>query len=276
MRTAASVPPKKVGKILLTLLTQRNKIMYNMIWQKPKEKTMVKRNWMGILVVMLAMGVVLAGCPNDTTTTDEFNLDELLRKYMGPNPQTWGDNDNREEVAVYYLDHSRFDAFKAELDAGGEYVQDDDDENEFTRDWDTGKEFARLGKKPDDRVQLTLAKADNSTLEYHYTKNPQASGDKLDELLRKYMGPNPQTWGDDDNREEVAVYYLDHSRFDAFKAELDAGGKYIEYETQTRKRDWDTGKTFVRLGVKLNGKKLELDRCNADNSTSEYKYIKIP
>ncbi|MDR2786333.1 MAG: hypothetical protein LBB83_10520, partial [Treponema sp.] len=67
-----------------------------------------KRNWMGMLVVMLAMGVVLVGCPNDTTTTDEFNLDELLREYMGPNPQTWGDDDNPEEVDVYFLDYSRF------------------------------------------------------------------------------------------------------------------------------------------------------------------------
>jgi hypothetical protein len=248
-----------------------------MLWQKPKEKIMVnRRNWMGILVVMMAIGIVLVGCPNDTTTPDEFKLDELLREYMGPNPQTWGDDEHREEVDVYFLDHSRFDEFKTELEAGGEYVQDEDGEHEYTRDWDKGKSFARLGKKPNDRVQLTLAKADNATFEYDYTKNPQASGVKLDELLRKYMGPNPQTWGDDEHREEVDVYYLDHGRFDAFKAELDAGGKYIEYDTSTWTRDWDTGKTFVRLGVKLNGKKLELARCNANNSTSEYKYIQIP
>jgi hypothetical protein len=74
----------------------------------------------------------------------------------------------------------------------------------------------------------------------------------------------------------VDVYFLDHSRFDAFKAELDAGGKYIEYDDNTYDRDWNTGKAFARLGVKLNGKKLELNRCNADNSTSQYKYIKIP
>jgi hypothetical protein len=125
---------------------------------------------------------------------------------------------------------------------------------------------------------LTLAKANNSTFEYDYTKNSQASGVKLDELLRKYMGPNPQTWGDDEHQEEVDVYYLDHSRFDAFKAELDAGGKYIENYTSTWTREWDKGNTFVRLGVKLYGKNqiLELARCNANNFTSEYKYIKIP
>jgi hypothetical protein len=133
-----------------------------------------------------------------------------------------------------------------------------------------------LGKKSNDRVELTLAKADNSTSNYNYTKNPQASGAKLDELLRKYMAPRSETWGNDDRREDVDVYYLDHGRFDAFKAELDAGGKYVEYDTWTWNRDWDTGKTFVRLGVKLNGKKLELARCNANNFTSEYKYIKIP
>jgi hypothetical protein len=154
---------------------------------------MVKRNWMGMLVVMLAMGVVLAGYPNDTTTTDEFNLDELLREYMGPNPQTWGNDDNPVEVDVYFLDHSRFDAFKAELDAGGEYVLDEDDDPKYTRDWDTEKDFARLGKRPGNRVQLTLANADNSTFDYYYTKDEKASGDKLDELLRKYMVPEPQT-----------------------------------------------------------------------------------
>jgi hypothetical protein len=237
-----------------------------------------KRNWMGILAVMMAIGVVLAGCPNDTTTTDEFNLDELLRKYMGPNPQTWtwGDDGHQEDVDVYFLDHGRFDEFKAELDAGGEYVQDDDSEREYTRDWDEGKSFVRLGKRPNNRVQLAFFKADNATFEYDYTKNSQASGVKLDELLRKYMVPRSETWGDDDHREEVDVYFLDHSRFDAFKAELDAGGKYIEYDTSTWTRDWNTGKTFVMLVVKLNGKKLELRYCNTNNSTSEYRYIKIP
>jgi hypothetical protein len=246
-----------------------------MVWQKPKEKTMVnKRNWMGMLAVMLAMGVVLAGCPNDTTTTtDEFNLVELLREYMGPNPQTWGD-DNPEAVDVYWLDHSRFDVFKAELDAGGEYVQDN--VNEFTRTWSKEKTFARLGKRPNNRVQLTLGKADNSTVEYNYTKNSQASGDKLDELLRKYLGPNPDTWGPEDNREPVDYYYLDHSGFADFKAKLDAGGKYVEYDDNEYKRDWEMGRVFVRLCVRLDGKKLELTRGEADNSTFEYRYIKIP
>ncbi|MDR2740687.1 MAG: hypothetical protein LBB98_00810, partial [Treponema sp.] len=125
-------------------------------------------------------------------------------------------------------------------------------------------------------VELTLAKADNSTFRYEYTKNPQASEDKLDELLRKYMSPDPQTWGDDEHPEDVDVYFLDHSRFDAFKAELDAGGKYIEYEDNEYTRDWETEKAFARLGVRLDGKKLELGRCNANNSTFEYRYIKIP
>jgi hypothetical protein len=230
----------------------------------------------GMLTVLLAIGIVLVGCPNDTTTSDEFKLDELLREYMVPNPQTWGDDEHREEVNVYFLDYSRFDEFKAKLEAGSEYVQDEDGKHEFTRDWDMGKSFARLGIKLNDWVQLTLAKADNATFEYGYTKNPQASGVKLDELLREYMGPNPQTWGDDEHREEVNVYFLDYSRFDAFKAELGAAGKYVEYEDNEYTRDWDTGKNFARLGIKLNGKKLDLRCCNANNSTSEYKYIKIP
>jgi hypothetical protein len=74
---------------------------------------------MRMLVVMLAMEVVLVGCPNDTTTSDEFKLDELLRTYMGTDPQIWGADVNKpEDVDVYFLDYSRFDAFKADLDAG--------------------------------------------------------------------------------------------------------------------------------------------------------------
>jgi hypothetical protein len=71
-----------------------------------------KRNWMGMLVVMLAIGVVLVGCPNDTTTPDEFKLEELLREYMGPDSQTWGDGENAEKVEVYFLDYDRFAALK--------------------------------------------------------------------------------------------------------------------------------------------------------------------
>jgi hypothetical protein len=198
---------------------------------------------------------------------------------MGPNPQTWGDDDNPEEVDVYFLDYSRFAAFKAELDEGGEYVQnDDDDDDGFERDWDTGKAFARLGKRPDASVLLTLAKADNTTFNYDYTKATGASGDKLDELLRKYMVPQRQTWGDEDNPEEVDVYFLDHSRFADFKAELDAGGSYIEYDAWTEDRDWEMGKAFARLGVMAYGstERLELSRCDEDNSFAGYGYIKIP
>jgi hypothetical protein len=57
--------------------------------------------------------------PRRRLNSYEFKLEELLCEYMGPSPQTWGDDNNPEEVDVYYLDHSRFDAFKAELDAGG-------------------------------------------------------------------------------------------------------------------------------------------------------------
>jgi hypothetical protein len=129
-----------------------------------------------MLVVILAMGVVPAACPTDTTSPDtpapdEFNLDKLLRKYLGPNPQTWGDGSNQEEVDVYWLDHSRFDTFKAELDAGGEYVQDG--EGEFTRDWETGRTYALLGVKLNGKkLDLRRCDADNSTFEYRYIKIP--------------------------------------------------------------------------------------------------------
>jgi hypothetical protein len=276
------VPPKKVRKNIVDI---KIKGYTNMLWQEPKEKKMIsKRNWMGMLVVMLAMGIVLAGCPNDTTTPDEFKLEELLREYMGSEPQTWGDGDDAEEVEVYFLEYNRFDDFKAEMDAGGEYDQDGE-VDDFTRDWDKGKSFARLGKKPNDRVQLTLAKADNSTsnynynYNYNYTKNSQGSGVKLDELLREYMGPNPQIWGEGDDAENVDVYILDYSRFSDFKAEMDAGGKYVEYEDHSGNRDENDGargKNTAILAVRLNGKKLELRRGNADDTTVEYRYIKIP
>jgi hypothetical protein len=64
-----------------------------------------------MLVMALAFGMAVVGCDHETPS-NEFNLDELLRKYMGSYPQTWDDGDEGE---VYYLDHLRFDAFKTEL-----------------------------------------------------------------------------------------------------------------------------------------------------------------
>lgn len=66
---------------------------------------------------------------------------------------------------------------------------------------------------------------------------------KLDESLRKYTVPQEQTWGD----EKVTVYFLDPLRFEEFKAELDAGGEYLQADSWTNdKRDWDRGKDLCK------------------------------
>jgi hypothetical protein len=229
--------------------------------------------------------MAVVGCEHETPL-DEFNLDELLRKYMGPQPQTWGEGDDIEEVEVYFLDPRRFDAFKAELDAGGEYQQTLDDDQQPSA-WEWGPRDRNMGKawvqwtvvSNGSRFQLDHYKADNSVFGYEYEKVPGTSGLKLDELLRKYMGPQPQTWGEGDDIEEVEVYFLDPRRFDAFKDELEAGGEYIRYDSENYTRDWDTGKAFARVGVRTNtddGSKIELNLAKADNSTLNYRYIKIP
>ncbi|GHU27378.1 hypothetical protein FACS1894164_19470 [Spirochaetia bacterium] len=228
---------------------------------------MANKKFFGVMLVMvLAFGLVLAGCPTDNDDDDEFKLDELLREYMSPNPQTWGEGEEAKDVDVYYLDPIRFVAFKAELDAGGEYTE--------AYDWNEepgDRTYAILGVRSDGSFSLKLYKKDNQGSMYGYQKNPGASGLKLDKLLRKYMAPDPQTWDEGDETEEVNVYYLDHLRFDEFKAELDAGGKYVQYNNGTWTRDWDLGKTFAQLAVRPNGK-VELTLAKADNSTLAYKY----
>ncbi|GHV03270.1 hypothetical protein FACS189485_06000 [Spirochaetia bacterium] len=234
----------------------------------------------GMAAFALVLGLVVAGCtsaPKKSSTAKapvalSPNLEENLRKYMGPQPQTWGPDDDRYDVAVYFLDTLRFEAFKTELEALGEYKQDGS--GTYTRDWDKGKTFARLGAWPDGRLELTLAKANNSTSDYKYTKNPQASGEKLDELLRKYTGPQLQTWGDGANAEEVSVYFLDPLHFEAFKAELDAEDEYMQFWSRNDIRDWDTGKTYVNFAVRPNGS-FELELCKEDNSRSNYRYGKV-
>ncbi|GHU97102.1 hypothetical protein FACS189483_02120 [Spirochaetia bacterium] len=198
-----------------------------------------------------------------------LNLEESLRTYMGPNPQTWGNGADAEEVAVYSLDPRRFKAFKTELDALGEYQQTGSWNND-NRNWNMGKAFVQFAVLPGGNFQLKLFQADNSEFAFSYTKNPQASELTLDELLRKYMAPDPQTW---DDGQEVTVYYLDPLRFEAFKAELGAGGEYIQRYGWDENRDWEMGKTFARFTVWSNGH-LELDLCREDNSRSLYVYRK--
>jgi hypothetical protein len=98
-------------------------------------------------------------------------LDASLRRYMGPQEQYWGDDDNRDEepTYVYYLDPKRFEEFKDELDALDEYYQDDD-WTEDDRDWERGQTFARWAERPDGTFQLQLCKSDNTEIGYRYRK----------------------------------------------------------------------------------------------------------
>jgi hypothetical protein len=58
--------------------------------------------------------------------------------------------------------------------AGGEYVRYD--HYVYDRGWAQGKAFARWGEWPDtddgSKVELTLGKADNSTVAYKHVKIP--------------------------------------------------------------------------------------------------------
>jgi hypothetical protein len=52
-----------------------------------------------------------------------LTLYESLRKHLVPREQLWGGD--KKFTYVYFLDPLRFEEFKAELDAGGEYYQAD-------------------------------------------------------------------------------------------------------------------------------------------------------
>jgi hypothetical protein len=100
-----------------------------------------------------------------------LTLDESLRTYMGPNPQTWDNNGVKDEkdTLVYFLDSLQFEAFKAEIDAMDEYYEAES-WSENDRDWDRGKTYARWVVRPDGRYELSLIKEDNSVDGYRYEK----------------------------------------------------------------------------------------------------------
>jgi hypothetical protein len=237
----------------------------------------------GTLIMGMAFAAVLAGCASTGSTKAEapaagaeapvalgLTLEESLGRYAGPQVQNWDD----QEVNVYFFDPLRLDELKAELDAGGEYAQDGS--NEYNRDWEQGKTFARLAVRPDGRVQLDLCKDDNSVVEYRYKKvNPKkgslaALEPQSKESIGKYMVPQEQTWGE----EKVTVYFLDPLYFEEFKVELDAGDTYYQADSWTENRDWEQGKTFARWAVRADGI-FELDLCKADNSRTGYLYKKV-
>lgn len=112
--------------------------------------------------------------------------DELLRKYMAANQENWGEWGG--DVSVFNLDATRFNEFKAEVYAGGEYFPSGI-QTERNREWERGKEFAQFivhhnGKEKDIHggLQLRLCKSDNSVVSYKYRRWPQAGEPKTIEI----------------------------------------------------------------------------------------------
>jgi hypothetical protein len=131
-----------------------------------------KKIFWGMLALVLTFGFVVAGCGStpkkslkESPVALGLTLDESLRKYMGPQEQTWDDGN----ASVYYLDPLHFEAFKAELDAGDEYYQTGS-WSENNRDGDRDRAFARWGARPDGNFELDLCRADNSRDGYRYVK----------------------------------------------------------------------------------------------------------
>jgi hypothetical protein len=202
-----------------------------------------------------------------TSLASGTKLYELVGKYMVAKEETWGDDDGITKV--YYLDPLRFKAFKKELDAGGEYKQDDwwDEKN---RDWERRKTFARWCARPKGEFTLDLENKNNTGSWYQYQKVAGASGAKLTELLRKYMAPS---WDEDLGDDGIAyVYCIDPLRFDELKSEFEALGEYTQERNGTDKnRDWDRGRSFAIFTVYAKGN-VELSLQMKDNSGTWYRY----
>jgi hypothetical protein len=239
---------------------------------------MKKKGLLGMLAGLLAFGMVLSGCP---TETDTWTLKELLRKYMAPSSEIWGEDE--EYTYVYYLDHLRIEEFKAELFERGEYTQGNDDPLTYTRDWNEGKTFAKWAERPDDTFELELCGSNNSTDKYTYETGQSISAaqrQKLDELLRKYMGAMPGTWENDiEEHGDQYSYSLDFDHFEDFRSELNAKwiGYSVFYFWDSTDTDDDTSwignKNFAWWAERDNGE-FELVRCKDDNTGIEYYYAK--
>jgi hypothetical protein len=182
---------------------------------------------------------------------------------MGPRETT---RNNSGPWYEWYLDPLRFEEFKAELDADGEYSQTGSFPNN-----DRGTPEALWVVIPDGGFQLELRKEDGSGVVYEYKKVLGTSGHKVDELLRRYMGSSEQTWDEG----LVHIYYLDPLRFEEFKTEIETGGEYYEDNRWTNaNRDWDRGMTSA-WWVDVTGGGFILELLKKDNSTVGYGYGKI-
>jgi hypothetical protein len=116
-----------------------------------------------------------------TSGTLGLKLQESLRKYMAPQMQTWGDDG---DVSVYYLDADRFNEFRAELDAGGEYFASWIRYKTQNRDWDQGKTFAQFVVYHNkSELELRLGKSDNSFVSYSCFQLPQAGEPKTIKII---------------------------------------------------------------------------------------------
>jgi hypothetical protein len=108
------------------------------------------------------------------------------------------------------------------------------------------------------------------------TKNPKAAGLTVDKLLREYLGPNPQLWGTNEGEtpDPLDLYNLDPSRFDEFKAEVEALGEYTQFEDYANENQgWVGGKASAQWLEHSNGV-FEMRLCNKDNSVRGYRYNK--
>jgi hypothetical protein len=218
----------------------------------------------GVLAVTLIFGVAAAvGAAEPKPPQLNPKVVELLSKYAGSDYATWG----KENVRVYYIDPLRFDEFKTQIDALGKYQTGS---RTFNRDWEQGKTFARWCARTNGSFQLELCKANNATAEYQYKKFPKAQGVKADELLRKYMAPFLTKWSGEDNTE---VYFIDPFRFDAFKAELDALGEYVQ-KGNWNEDDYEKGKSRATWAVFPNDFECELQLQKGNSPPSTYWYEK--
>jgi len=125
-----------------------------------------------------------------------LKLQESLSKYIGPRHENWGDGAYGDDVLVYNLDANRFDEFKAELDASGEYGQTFN-HSQRNRDWERGKAFARFvvfNRHFPNVVsfELQLYRSDNSGVQFGYTNTPRVP--TRDQKIIRITGDSPDRW----------------------------------------------------------------------------------
>ncbi|MDR0910320.1 MAG: hypothetical protein LBM77_11215 [Spirochaetaceae bacterium] len=240
-----------------------------------KNKKLFKRSMTAVMLIMVVtLVVVLSGCgsvpqaSNSAIPAPELNqVNIIARTYMGPNQEP-RDGDGKPPTDVYYIDPAHFEDLLNEIKAGGEYTQTDT--WKYTRDWETGRTFARCGIRPDNSMEVELCNENNSTIGYRFINNDAsgAAGSKLMESIRKFLAPQMQIW---DNNEPVLVYFLNPAEFDACKAEMDNLSPYELDDTWNEIRNWMQGLEFARIAIRSDGR-IELTYGKEENTTTNYRY----